>query len=502
MTYSTQLLLALSTLDATNSLRTSIHDLLERHAELLTNEILAFQCQTPSPTTAFDLEQRLTEGVRALARDLLQQAYNHLEGDDPAVLPSHLRVEGEDYRIVRQKTRHTVDTLFGPITLMRHLYRPVSRHSPEASIVPLEQTLGIVSGTTPALAEAAARYAAEAGATQRVVLDRLRHGHGITMGTERLRELMDQISGKMALTRQKLQADRLLELLDQANRSTGPNKPVLSVGRDGVTLCENQNSLYEVASSATLTILDRRGKRLGTVYLAFAPELGQHQMSDQLTRLIEEVLRRWDGPLPRLTYVTDAGENETQYYRRVLRSMRHPRTGVVLHWQRIIDFYHTMERIWKMAEVLFGRKTREGYAWARKMGRLLKKPNGPFRVLHSAAALRRRRVLGRVKQTDYRKAYNYIRRRTRWMQYHEYARLHLPLGSGITEAACKTVYTQRLKLSGMRWKKAGAQVVLNLRVVLLSGVWQEAYQYILTTFTNVELRTLDRKREIPIQMAA
>jgi len=28
----------------------------------------------------------------------------------------------------------------------------------------------------------------------------------------------------------------------------------------------------------------------------------------------------------------------------------------------------------------------------------------------------------------------------------------------VTEAACKTVVTQRLKLSGMRWTKAGAQV--------------------------------------------
>jgi hypothetical protein len=45
----------------------------------------------------------------------------------------------------------------------------------------------------------------------------------------------------------------------------------------------------------------------------------------------------------------------------------------------------------------------------------------------------------------------------------------LPIGSGVTEAACKTIYTQRMKLSGMRWDKEGAQRVLNLRVVLLSG---------------------------------
>jgi hypothetical protein len=59
----------------------------------------------------------------------------------------------------------------------------------------------------------------------------------------------------------------------------------------------------------------------------------------------------------------------------------------------------------------------------------------------------------------------------------------VPLGSGVTEAACKTVFTQRLKLSGMRWDPAGAQTVLDLRVVLLSGVWQPAYARVLA---NVE----------------
>ena len=50
-------------------------------------------------------------------------------------------------------------------------------------------------------------------------------------------------------------------------------------------------------------------------------------MSNQLTVLLEEVLRRWQGPLPRLSYVTDAGDNETAYYHKVLRRLRHPLTG-------------------------------------------------------------------------------------------------------------------------------------------------------------------------------
>ena len=74
----------------------------------------------------------------------------------------------------------------------------------------------------------------------------------------------------------------------------------------------------------------------------------------------------------------------------------------------------------------------------------------------------------------YREGYRYVRRYRKWMRYWEYRAVGLPLGSGVTEAACKTVFTQRLKQSGMRWDVSGGQVVVTLRVVLLSGVWKAA----------------------------
>ena len=57
-----------------------------------------------------------------------------------------------------------------------------------------------------------------------------------------------------------------------------------------------------------------------------------------------------------------------------------------------------------------------------------------------------------------------------------YRRRGLPVGSGVTEAACKTVFTQRRKRSGMRWGREGGQVILDLRVLLLSGVWDSAFR--------------------------
>jgi hypothetical protein len=115
----------------------------------------------------------------------------------------------------------------------------------------------------------------------------------------------------------------------------------------------------------------------------------------------------------------------------------------------------------------------------RKMQKWLKKPAGVNRVLHSAAALREQYGLRGKKRSDFQRAYRYLRDRMKYMRYAEYRSLGVPLGSGITEAACKTVYTQRLKLSGMRWQQTGAQIILNLRVLQLSGVWEAAYQRVL-----------------------
>ena len=67
---------------------------------------------------------------------------------------------------------------------------------------------------------------------------------------------------------------------------------------------------------------------------------------------------------------------------------------------------------------------------------------------------------------------------------------------------CRRTDSQRLKLSGMRWNAAGAQVILDLRVVLLSGIWQETYERVWVSFGNVEVPTPHQMREIAPQLAA
>jgi hypothetical protein len=160
-----------------------------------------------------------------------------------------------------------------------------------------------------------------------------------------------------------------------------------------------------------------------------------------------------------LVYVTDEGHHPSTYYHRVLKKMVDPRRPWrVLEWRRIIDFYHACQYFQQLADTIFGAGD-VAQNWAKAMRHVLKtKADGVTRVLKSASALRRGRGLGGQAKL-YDKAYRYLKNRTQWMRYHLYKRQHLPLGSGITEAGCKIVFTQRLKRSGMSWTIEGGHVM-------------------------------------------
>jgi len=61
----------------------------------------------------------------------------------------------------------------------------------------------------------------------------------------------------------------------------------------------------------------------------------------------------------------------------------------------------------------------------------------------------------------------------------DYARLraqNLPIGSGVVEATCKTLVTQRMKRSGQRWTIDGGEAILNFRALAQSDRFDAAWQ--------------------------
>jgi hypothetical protein len=429
----------------------------------------------------------LQEQLREIGRIIVEWTFNHLEPHERRDLPGQMEFQGTWYRRRSKTPNRSVATVFGTITLWRMLYQDI--HGVEPSIFPLETRLGLEAGrATPALAERVAR--ATATATQSTVLDALRDDHGVRWSVATLRTVIAEVAAGMEVHRPAAQRDRLLSWLEQADRSSGSRKPVLAVGRDGLMLPIRGEACYREGATATVSVYDRRGQRLGTVYLGRMPEPGQGPLSRQLTALIEAVLRGWTGPPPRLVYITDGGYHQTQYYRRVLKRMSDPHhPGRRLSWVWVIDFYHASEYVYKLAEALF-HNAQAARSWGRKMCRWLKeKPRGIVRVLHSAAAIRRRRIVVGAKRKQYRDAYHYLRKRIDMLDYRRYRRDHLPIGSGVTEAACKTVFTQRMKQSGMTWNRDGGQRVVELRVIHLSGVWAEVYQSYLQSKATPEIGT-------------
>jgi hypothetical protein len=295
--------------------------------------------------------------------------------------------------------------------------------------------LGLTECVSPALLSFLGQAISSAGMSQDATIALLREQCDVKIGVKRLRRCMEAFSEPMAEMRQTCQVDALLEDLRQADQSSGNRKPVLSVGRDGITLREYRHRCFEVATAATVSVYDRAGKRLKTIYLAWPPELGQATMDSMLTELLRELLSRWKGRLPRLAYVTDSGSNEVGYFEQVLRRMNHPCTGKRLDWLRVADFYHVSERIWAMADALFNKnQEQQANAWARRMLKSLKKPSGASRVLHSAASLYHRRKLGKTRDENFCKAYRYLQSRTKHLRYSEYQSNHVPIGSGVTES--------------------------------------------------------------------
>ena len=63
---------------------------------------------------------------------------------------------------------------------------------------------------------------------------------------------------------------------------------------------------------ATLSVFSQ-GERIGTVYLAAAPEEDQATLSQNLTALLTEVIRSHGGQLEWIAYVSDAGKVEMVY---------------------------------------------------------------------------------------------------------------------------------------------------------------------------------------------
>ena len=415
--------------------------------------------------------------VRELARSFVEWCFNSLEPQKVESLPQQVEHLGESHRRLGKKTPHaSVLTRFGNITLTRATYRRGSRGK---TIAPLEKILGIVCGATPGAQDLVGRQVAAAGSSQSRCIEVIAERTGVRFGPEKLRNLSSYLAEIMEPQREACQVQQLEEWIDEAGKHS--KNVTLAVSRDGVSLGIAPFGNFEMASVATLSVYND-GQRIGTIYLARAPEDNQEILSRNLTSLLKSIIRSRGSKLSRIVYVSDAGKIETAYWKNVLRHLHVDRQRIKI--QRIVDYYHASLRLTTIADALM-LTSAQRTEWLRRVRKLLLEPGGWGRVMRSIAGMEQQHGIDPASKDDVQTAKRYLHRYRRFMNYSDYRSHGSPIGSGIVESACKQIVTERLKLSGMRWSHAGAQQIMTLRSILLSQTWDATFKKALTASSAV-----------------
>jgi hypothetical protein len=144
----------------------------------------------------------------------------------------------------------------------------------------------------------------------------------------------------------------------------------------------------------------------------------------------------------------------------------------------ILDLFHVMERLWKVAWCFFDERTEkhEAHQWVEeRLKRLLEgKVDAVIRGMRYQAT---QRGLKGPKRKTVRGAAEYFERNRDRMKYDEYLAAGYPIGSGVVEGACRHLVKDRMERTGMRWLPSGAQAMLDLRATYLNGEWDAFWNF-------------------------
>jgi len=131
----------------------------------------------------------------------------------------------------------------------------------------------------------------------------------------------------------------------------------------------------------------------------------------------------------------------------------------------VVDFYHAVEHLGKVAALRKGWSEAKKRAWVKKHRRLLKQGKVD-RVVEAVQELCRGR-----NSKEMRRERGYFVRNRRRMDYARIAALTLPIGSGAMESAIRRVVNLRLKGPGLFWHESSAEAMLLLRSYYKAGRW-------------------------------
>ncbi len=375
------------------------------------------------------------------AEDAIQQALNQAGVVATAEALGRFDADGAPLRIGPTKMTSMgrvpkqYQTPYGVATVARHVYQTSTGGR---TFCPLDQDARIIISSTPRFARMVAFKYAEFGAG-RVIAD-LAENHGRAVARAFVQDVADAVAAVALAKEQDWEYD--LPAFEEPVAT-------ITVGLDGTCLLMCQDGWRE-AMVRTLGLYAKDGARLHTIYTAATPEYGKLTFFDRFDREIERI--KAAHPAARYVGLADGAKDNWTYLEF--------RTDV-----QVVDFYHATQYLWSAAEDLFAADGAGMREWVDSWCHRLKHESGSAQALIAdlevrGEALGRKRLPAKLEG-----ALTYFRNQARGdrMAYADLVEHHIPIGSGVTEAACKVLVKQRLCGSGMRRKERGAAAVLSLR---------------------------------------
>lgn len=414
-----------------------------------------------------ELHARLMEAEREVLGHVM--AASDVEADA-------VEIQGRVHRRVL-RSAHTYMTAAGPVSVERWLYK--DRRDPTAhALAALDLKLGIVEGFWTTRAAEQASWVVTQMVPQRAEelfgrvgnmtpskssLDRLPRALGERWEAER--ETYEQVLREAIVVPDEaasvaVSIDGVLAPIDGGTNPTEVRSAAASEGRTS-----KGPAGYREMGCATLAFCDAEGDLISAIRFGRGPEPKKRALKETLRKDLAHVLAL--RPELKLAKITDAGGDNWEY------------TASLPPGPEILDFFHATEHLAAAIAAVHGDgtlATRHKFEVLRE--RLLLEDRGAEVVIDALAYLARTHPrLAKVKGT-----LAYFRKNKRRMRYAQWKREGFMIGSGVVEAACKTLVAQRLKLSGMRWSKLGAQAILTMRGWDQSERFDEAWALVAATY--------------------
>jgi hypothetical protein len=434
---------------------------------------LAERQRTTQP--AADLEQfeaELHARFVEAEREALEEELARWDVDVPVV-----EIDGVTHRKVL-RCEETYLAAAGPVRVVRSLYS--TRAEGEPAVCPLELQAGIVEGRwTPRAAKLASWVVAHL--TPQDGEELFRRMGGMAPSKSSLDRLPKKLSERWETDRPWFEAS-----LQEAER-VPVEATTLAVSIDGVRVPMKDGARaakraaavaagkqtkgpagYQDAGCATLSFYDLEGERLSTLRLARMPESKKKTLK---AMLCDEVVWALDQrPDLRVVKLADGAADNWSFLQHDLPAGTEG-----------LDFYHAVEHLKAALQAAYGETHPKMHSQFQKLRHiLLEEKGGVEKVIRGLAYLRDR--YPRRRQID--KELRYFRKHRHRMRYAEMEKQGLPIGSGVVEAACKTLVTQRMKRSGMRWRRDGGQAILTLRCLVQSDRFDRGWSLLAATYKS------------------